>query len=421
MKYASLKYNISMSENEIEETQSHQKRIKSNIGDNIQSIATEQFLPIVDKRFNRDALNQVHENEKFLLIMNGWYTHMPENWPPSESIIPVFIGFHIAENKRVQELLLNDNSIDYFKKHEPIGCRDKKTAELLSDRGVKTYYSKCLTLTFPKREYEPQNGKVFLVDVEDIPIPKNLEQGSLSLTHIVPRFISDENKILIAKQILDKYKNEACLVITSRIHCAIPCIAFGIPVIFFGDPDDYRVSILKDLGIEIYKKSKFLIIYNFLKRAEKTVISNKFLWTIFHALSELFRYILINRKVNWNPEPVPIENEKAEVIKKTKETLQYIIKKNTKPLFLNLILFLVLVVSLSYIISDLPKFGEAKASVDSYVTNYYIKNTDKEIGIPNVVTSVLASYRGFDTLGEVVVIFIAGISVIGILREEYKE
>ena len=101
--------------------------------------------------------------------------------------------------------------------------------------------------------------------------------------------------------------------------------------------------------------------------------------------------------------------------------MDFIIKKNTKPLFLNLILFLVLVVSLSYIISDLPKFGEAKASVDSYVTNYYIKNTDKEIGIPNVVTSVLASYRGFDTLGEVVVIFIAGISVIGILREEYKE
>ena len=76
---------------------------------------------------------------------------------------------------------------------------------------------------------------------------------------------------------------------------------------------------------------------------------------------------------------------------------------------------------MSYIISDLPKFGEAKASTDSYVTDYYLKNTDQEIGIPNVVTSVLASYRGFDTLGEVVVIFIAGISVIGILRKEYKE
>ena len=85
-----------------------------------------------------------------------------------------------------------------------------------------------------------------------------------------------------------------------------------------------------------------------------------------------------------------------------------------------LILFLFLTISLSYIISDLPEFGESKAS-DSYVTNYYLENTNQEIGIPNVVTSVLASYRGFDTLGEVVVIFIAGISVIGILREENKE
>ena len=104
----------------------------------------------------------------------------------------------------------------------------------------------------------------------------------------------------------------------------------GVFTIDFGDKNEYRTSLLNDLGIEIYKKSKFLIIYNFLKRAEKTVISNKFLWAIFHALNELFRYILINRKVNWNPEPVPIENEKAEVIKNTEETLQYIMKKNTK-------------------------------------------------------------------------------------------
>lgn len=100
--------------------------------------------------------------------------------------------------------------------------------------------------------------------------------------------------------------------------------------------------------------------------------------------------------------------------------MDFITKKNTKPIFLHLTLFLFLVITLSYIISDLPEFGKAQAN-NSYVTNYYLKNTDREIGIPNVVTSVLASYRGFDTLGEVVVIFIAGISVIGILREEYKE
>jgi len=312
MKYASLMYST------------------SNIGDNFQTIAAEQYLPLVNKKVNRDNLNQVVESDRFVLIMNGWYTHIPENWPPSESIIPVFIGFHIAETKHVQELLLNNNSINYFKTHEPIGCRDKKTAELLSTRGVKTYYSKCLTLTFPKRKLNIKDGKVFLVDVDDIPIPKQLEEEAVHITHTIQRYYSDENKTQISREILDKYKKEARLVITTKLHSALPCIAFGIPVIYFGDKNDYRTSLLKDLGIEIYKKSKFLIIYNFLKRAEKTVISNKFLWTIFHALSKLFRYILINRKVNWNPEPVQIENEKAEVIKKTKEALQYIIKKNTK-------------------------------------------------------------------------------------------
>ena len=74
MKYASLKYSISTNETEFEEIRTHHKRVKFNIGDNIQSIAAEQFLPIVDKRFNRDALNKVLESEKYLLIMNGWYT-----------------------------------------------------------------------------------------------------------------------------------------------------------------------------------------------------------------------------------------------------------------------------------------------------------------------------------------------------------
>ena len=46
---------------------------------------------------------------------------------------------------------------------------------------------------------------------------------------------------------------------------------------------------------------------------------------------------------------------------------------------------------------------------------YYLENTKKHTGIPNVVTAVLASYRGYDTLGEVTVIFTAGIGVILLL------
>ena len=55
---------------------------------------------------------------------------------------------------------------------------------------------------------------------------------------------------------------------------------------------------------------------------------------------------------------------------------------------------------------------------DAPSTQYYLNESKVDIGIPNVVTSILAGYRAFDTLGEVLVIFIAGISVLGILREE---
>ena len=44
--------------------------------------------------------------------------------------------------------------------------------------------------------------------------------------------------------------------VTSRLHCALPCIAMGIPVIFFGNPLDYRVSIIGELGIKIYEIPK---------------------------------------------------------------------------------------------------------------------------------------------------------------------
>ena len=93
------------------------------------------------------------------------------------------------------------------------------------------------------------------------------------------------------------------------------------------------------------------------------------------------------------------------------------IKKSNKKISPLIGLFLLLLLSLSYIVSDLPEYGKVKVSSESYVTKYYISNSKTEMGITNVVTSVLAGYRGFDTLGEVVVIFIAGISVLGILRK----
>lgn len=64
---------------------------------------------------------------------------------------------------------------------------------------------------------------------------------------------------------------------------------------------------------------------------------------------------------------------------------------------------------------DMPGMGEANSPVHSRVTDRYIHESGTEIGVPNIVTSVLASYRGYDTLGETTVIFTAAIAVLVLL------
>jgi multicomponent Na+:H+ antiporter subunit B len=64
----------------------------------------------------------------------------------------------------------------------------------------------------------------------------------------------------------------------------------------------------------------------------------------------------------------------------------------------------------------LPKLGEAGSAIHQHVVPRYLEQGVKETGVPNVVTAVLASYRGYDTLGETTVIFTAGIGVILLLR-----
>ena len=64
---------------------------------------------------------------------------------------------------------------------------------------------------------------------------------------------------------------------------------------------------------------------------------------------------------------------------------------------------------------DMPHYGDPAAPVHRHVAQTYLHDTPEDIGVPNVVTSVLASYRGYDTLGEVTVIFTAGIGVLALL------
>jgi len=80
-----------------------------------------------------------------------------------------------------------------------------------------------------------------------------------------------------------------------------------------------------------------------------------------------------------------------------------------------LIVVIIAGLAMFYAIGDMPAYGDANSPANAGVGMDYIDRTTDEIHIPNVVTAVLASYRGYDTFGEAVVIFAAGLGVLLLL------
>jgi len=138
---------------------------RKNIGDYIQSVAQEQYLSSIDYYVERETLSSFESNdyEKIRLIMNGWFMWHPECFLPGSSIEPLFISFHVVPD--IADRLLTPEVIKYLKRHEPIGARDTGTQELLSKRGIKSYFSGCLTTTLDvKFAYDGLREGVCFVD-----------------------------------------------------------------------------------------------------------------------------------------------------------------------------------------------------------------------------------------------------------------
>lgn len=75
---------------------------------------------------------------------------------------------------------------------------------------------------------------------------------------------------------------------------------------------------------------------------------------------------------------------------------------------------------LIYASSDMPDWGDPESPASVHVSPRYIEKSVEETAVPNMVTAVLADYRGFDTLGEMAVIFTAGVCGILLLRRYRK-
>lgn len=212
-----------------------------NIGDDIQSYAAAQFLPSIDCVIDREGLDRFdNSDEPVKAIMNGWYMYDKFNWPPSADIDPLWVSVHISEadNFGIGEKFLSGPGGEYLRQYAPIGARDESTLEMLRRNRIDAELSGCLTLTLPRCADVEKTDEILLVDVDPASEQTIREQFPneryAPVTHAVSaetyRLLTVKERIERAAALLRRYQGAKC-VVTSRLHCALPCLALGTPVL----------------------------------------------------------------------------------------------------------------------------------------------------------------------------------------------
>ena len=267
-----------------------------NIGDYIQSLAQKQFLDTVDCYVEREKMDEFESDEKVNVIMNGWFMRHPEKFPPSTAINPLFVSFHIVPRnafrllkpqvvdylKRFQPIGTRDTgTCDLLREH---GIESYFSGCLTLTLGL-NYHSeeKDDKVYFVDPYYELGNGEEqsflfrlltaiyryflyrkkvahfidsFVCEFRS-PVSKLSEKwdkklmiasfyhtyssiftneilyNAVYVTHKAKQsaFKDDDEKLNYAEDLLKKYA-KAKFVVTSRIHCALPCLGIETPVLF---------------------------------------------------------------------------------------------------------------------------------------------------------------------------------------------
>lgn len=181
---------------------------------------------------------------------------------------------------------------EFLKTLGPIGARDDESKEILKKSGFETYLTGCFTVCFPKRTEEPKTKKVFFVDTPkelEQHIPSELREYGEYLSHAVQMkkypvdFEENERLEKETGELLRRYREEATLVVTGRLHVAVPCLAMGIPVILSVNNLDFRFGWVEKL-IRPYQLGEY-------------------------------------ESINWNPEPIYMEDLKKVMLTYFKKAL----------------------------------------------------------------------------------------------------
>lgn len=220
-----------------------------NIGDDIQSYAQSQFLPHIDYVIDREQIDSFvpNDNEIVNCIMNAWWLNKRTNWPPSPYINPLPVSMHMRNTEEDSPTYLDGMGMQWFKKHEPIGLRDDLVKKYLDAAGVKNYHSGCMTLTIKKDPKLKRKSYICVNDIDETLLEKLQQSTDLEIKIMKHDVDAEESKKLTweerkerVKKLLDTYQQAAC-VITSRLHCTLPCLALEVPVLLIYDDENQDV------------------------------------------------------------------------------------------------------------------------------------------------------------------------------------
>lgn len=231
--------------------------------------------------------------------ITNMYGYEYDTLPPSPRILPVYISFHLHTR------LLSGELVNHLRLHQPIGCRDEETMLNLRKHGIECYLSGCITATFPQRKETKQGNQVIFIDAPkslDPYIPAQFKKRTTHMQHMPSykrqsnekylTFTEREEILTIAKERLRMYAEKAELIVTSRLHAAVPALAMGIPVILARENIDGRFSWI-DKYIPIYEPEQF-------------------------------------SQINWRPEPIDYEEQKEKIVNIFQNEVQNKYNRNYK-------------------------------------------------------------------------------------------
>lgn len=181
------------------------------------------------------------------LLAFGWHMHssyrLRFGLPYHPSLRPLFVSFHLNTLE-----VLDEATLEYLRRHGPIGCRDWTTVDLLLGAGVDAFFTGCLTSTvdgvFPPLASLERSG-VDAVGVIDLPdkVGRGLDRPVVRLHNADPRHrdLDVVSGTHAAIAVLEDYRHRLARIITGRLHSYLPGTSLGIEVDFRPkNPSDVR-------------------------------------------------------------------------------------------------------------------------------------------------------------------------------------